>query len=174
MKPVRGPLRLLAAGLLIPSVAFAGTSYDQARVVGVQPIYQTVSYTVPREQCSEQRVQTGSGGGVSPALPLLTAIAGGALGSAVAHGHNNSHAGAAIGAVFGGAVGYDIARRNAGPRYVTYGTQEVCTTVQDVHEEERISGYDVRYEYLGRTYSTTTQYPPGDTVRVRVDVSPAF
>ena len=56
MKPVRiprrAPLRLFAAGLLIPSGAFAGASYEQARVVGVQPIYQTVSYAAPREQCS--------------------------------------------------------------------------------------------------------------------------
>ena len=120
-------------------------SYEQARVIGVQPVYETVSYTVPREQCNEQRVQTASGGGMSPAIPLLGAIAGGALGSAVANGHNNKQAGAVIGAVFGGAVGYDVARRNATPRYVTYGTQEVCTEVQDMHEEERISGYNVRY-----------------------------
>jgi uncharacterized protein YcfJ len=168
------PHRTFATLVLIPSVAFAAPSYDQARVVGVEPMYETVSYTVPREQCSEQRVQTGSGGGVSPALPLLAAVAGGALGSAVAHGHNNKQAGAVIGAVFGGAVGYDVARRNATPRYVTYGTQQVCTEVQDVHEEQRISGYSVRYQYLGQTYSTVTQYPPGDTVRVRVDVAPAF
>jgi len=166
-------LRMLVAGALIPSAAFA-SSYDQARVVGVQPLYETVSYTSPREQCSEQRVQTGRYGGPSPAVPLIGAIAGGVLGSAVANGHDNKQAGAAIGAVFGGAVGYDYARRNAAPRYTTYGTQEVCTEVQDVHEEERVTGYRVRYEYLGRVYETTTRNPPGDSVRVRVDVTPAF
>ncbi len=168
------PLRMFVASALLPSVAFAGVSYDQARVISVQPIVETVSYAVPREQCSEQRVQTGRGGGVSPAIPLLAAIAGGALGSAVAHGHNNQQAGAAIGAVFGGAVGYDVARRNASPRYVTYGTQQVCTQVQDIHDEQRISGYNVRYQYLGKVYSTVTQNRPANTVRVRVDVTPAF
>lgn len=166
-------LRVLAAATLLPSMAFAG-SYEQARVVGVQPVYETVSYTVPREQCDQQRVQTASGGGISPAIPLLGAIAGGVLGSAVAKGHHNQQAGAAIGAVFGGAVGYDVARRNATPRYVTYGTQEVCSEVQETHEEERISGYNVRYTYMGQTYTTYTRNPPGDTVRVRVDVTPAF
>ena len=106
-------------------------------------------------------------------MPLLAAVAGGALGSAITN-HHNQRAGGVVGAVFGGAVGYDVARRNAQPRYVTYGTQEVCTVVQDTHEEERVSGYRVRYEYLGQTYSTVTRSPPGDTVRVRVDVSPAF
>ena len=166
--------RILVAGLLLPSVASAGGTYDQARVVGVEPLYETVSYAAPREQCSEQRVQSASGGGVSPALPLLAAITGGALGAAVAHGHNNQQAGAAIGAVFGGAVGYDVARRNAQPRSVTYSTQEVCSVVQDIHEEQRLSGYRVRYEYLGQTYWTTTLNQPGETVRVRVDVTPAF
>ncbi len=164
---------VLAVTVLIPSVVFAGPTYDQARVVNVQPMYETVSYTVPREQCSEQRVQTGSGGGINPAVPLLAAVAGGALGSAITN-HHNQRAGGVIGAVFGGAVGYDVARRNAQPHYVTYGTQEVCTVVQDTHEEERISGYRVQYQYLGQTYSTVTRNPPGDTVRVRVDVSPAF
>jgi len=162
----------LAVGALVPSFAFAGT-YEQARVVGVQPMYTTVSTTVPREQCSEQRVQTGAGGGVSPAPTLIGAVTGGLLGAAIGN-HHNQAAGTAIGTVFGGAIGYDIARRNATPTYATYQTQEVCTTVQDVHEEERISGYQVRYEYLGQIYQTVTPYPPGQTVRVRVDVTPAF
>jgi uncharacterized protein YcfJ len=164
---------VLTAGVLLPSVAFAGTTYDQARVISAQPMYEIVSVTAPREQCSEQRVQTGSGGGINPAVPLLAAVAGGVLGSAITN-HHNQRAGGVVGAVFGGAVGYDVARRNAQPRYVTYGTQEVCTVVQDTHEEERVNGYRVQYQYLGQTYSTVMRNPPGDTVRVRVDVSPAF
>jgi uncharacterized protein YcfJ len=118
-------------------------------------------------------VQTGAGGGVSAAPTLIGAVTGGLLGAAIGN-HHNQAAGTAIGTVFGGAVGYDIARRNATPTYTTYGTQEVCTTVQDVHEEERINGYQVRYEYLGQIYQTVMPYAPGRTVRVRVDVTPAF
>ena len=166
-------LPVLAFSALVPSFAL-GASYDEARVIDVQPLTETVSYTVPRQVCSEQRVATGSYGGTNVAVPVLGAIAGGVLGSAVAHGHDNKRAGAAIGAVFGGAVGYDYARRTASPRYTTYDTQNMCTEVQDTHEEERVTGYRVRYEYLGETYVTTTANPPGDTVRVRVDVTPAF
>jgi uncharacterized protein YcfJ len=164
--------RLLLAGLLAPSVAFAGVTYDQARVVDVQPVYQTVTYQVPREICQEQRVQTGAYGGQSAAPPLLGAVLGGVLGHAVTH--KNQPVGTAIGAVVGGAIGYNIAKQNAQPQYATYGTQEVCNTVNDTHEEQRISGYQVRYEYLGQRYTTMTSNPPGSTVRVRVDVSPAF
>jgi len=164
--------RVLLAGLLAPSVAFAGVTYDQARVVDVQPVYQTVTYQVPREVCQEQRVQTGAGGGQSAAPPLLGAVIGGVLGHAVAN--KNQPVGTAIGAVLGGAIGYNIARQNAQPQYVTYGTQEVCSTVRDTHEEQRLTGYQVRYEYLGQRYTTITHNQPGDTVRVRVDVTPAF
>lgn len=164
--------RLLCVGLLVPSVAFAGVTYDQARVVDVQPVYQTVSYQVPREICQEQRVQTGSGGGQSAAAPVLGAVVGGVLGHAVTS--KNQPVGTAIGAVLGGALGYTVAKQNAQPQYTTYGTQEVCSTVQDTHEEQRISGYQVRYEYLGQRYVTITPNQPGNTVRVRVDVSPAF
>jgi uncharacterized protein YcfJ len=164
--------QLALAGVLIPTAALAGVTYDQARVIGVEPIVETVTYTVPREICQEQRVQTGAGGGPSPAVPLLGAATGGLIGSAVSG--NDQALGVAVGAVVGGAIGYDVARRNAQPPYVTYGTQEVCSTVQDTHEEERISGYRVKYEYLGQRYTAVTANPPGDTVRVRVDVSPAF
>jgi uncharacterized protein YcfJ len=164
--------QLLCAAVLIPSAAIAGGTYDQARVIDVQPILETVTHTVPREVCQEQRVQTGAGGGPSPAIPLLGAVTGGLLGSAV--GGNDQAAGVAVGAVVGGVIGYDVAKRNARPRYVTYGNQEVCSVVQDTREEERISGYRVRYEYLGQRYTAETPNPPGDTVRVRVDLSPAF
>jgi uncharacterized protein YcfJ len=163
---------LLLAGLLAPGAAFAGVTYDQARVVDVQPVYQTVTYQVPREICQEQRVQTGAGGGQSAAPPVLGAVIGGVLGHAVTS--KNQPVGTAIGAVLGGAIGYNIARQNAQPQYVAYGTQEVCSTVQDTHEEQRLSGYQVRYEYLGQRYTTITHSQPGNTVRVRVDVTPAF
>jgi uncharacterized protein YcfJ len=163
---------MLVAALLAPALAAAGATYDQARVIDVQPEYGTMVSTVPREVCQEQRVQTGAGGGQSPVPPLVGAALGGVAGNAVSN--KNQPVGAAIGAVLGGAIGYDIARRNARPQYVTYGTQEVCTVVQDTHEEQRLTGYRVRYEYLGQRYSAVTPNPPGATVRVRVDVSPAF
>jgi uncharacterized protein YcfJ len=170
MSNVKRIAMVLAA--LAPVSAWAGVTYDQARVVGVEPLYETVVSTVPRQVCREQVVQTGAGGGVSPVAPLLGAVLGGVFGNAVSS--KNQPVNATVGAVVGGAIGYDIARRNARPQYVTYGTQQACTEVQDTLEEQRLSGYRVSYEYLGQRYSAVTQRPPGATVRVRVDVSPAF
>lgn len=169
MTHVKRIAMVLAA--LAPVGVYAGVTYDQARVVGVEPLYQTVVSTVPRQVCRKQLVQTG-GGGVSSAPPLIGAVLGGVLGNAVSS--KNQPVNATVGAVLGGAIGYDIARRNARPQYVTYDTRELCTRVQDTLEEQQLSGYRVSYEYLGRRYSAVTQNPPGATVRVRVDVSPAF
>jgi len=44
--------------------------------------------------------------------------------------------------------------------------------VDEVHSEERISGYDVAYAYGGETYSTVLDYDPGRYVEVRVSVTP--
>ena len=163
---------VLQAALLAPAIAFAGVTYDQARVVDVKPLYKIVSTTVPRQLCREEQVQTGSGGGQSAAIPVIGAVIGGVLGHAVSN--KNQPVGTAVGAVLGGAVGYNVARQNARPQYTTYTTQEVCTVVDDIHEEERLNGYQVRYEYLGQLYTAVTPNHPGDTVRIRVDVSPAF
>ena len=42
----------------------------------------------------------------------------------------------------------------------------------DDYGDGRVSGYDVTYEYGGRTYRTRTGYHPGERMRVRVDVRP--
>lgn len=42
----------------------------------------------------------------------------------------------------------------------------------DYYDDRRVSGYDVTYEYAGRTYHTRTDHHPGDRIRVRVDVRP--
>ena len=50
--------------------------------------------------------------------------------------------------------------------------EPVCREVIEYTEEERVVGYDVAYRYNGRTYETRTDYDPGPSLRVRVDVAP--
>lgn len=159
--------------LLLPSLAFGSTTYERARVVGVQPVYETVAYTTPVEQCTEARVAYGQPRRGSVTGPILGAIIGGALGNAVGHNKKNKQVGTAVGAVLGGSIGADIARNNRRSDQVRYRTEEVCDVVHETREEERIAGYDVSYVYAGTTYRTRMNRDPGDSIRVRVRVSPA-
>lgn len=168
--------RLLIPAVLTPTVAFAGghSHVDRARVVEVEPIYHTVEYAVPREQCRVVDVpyDRGRGHRASTSAPIVGAIIGGALGNAVGHKKSNKRVGAAVGALLGGSIGYDISRRNHERRHVSYRTQEVCEVVDDYRTEEKLSGYDVTYRYAGQTYTTRMDSHPGTSIPVRVSVSP--
>jgi uncharacterized protein YcfJ len=168
--------RLALPLLLVPSLAFSATSYDSARVVGVDPIYENVSYNVPVEQCREEQVRytEPSPRRSSATAPILGAIIGGALGNAVGHNKSNKKVGTIIGAVLGGSIGADIGRRHRGYSNgpARYRTEQVCDVVDEVRSEERLAGYNVSYVYAGNTYTTRMQRDPGTSVRVRVRVSP--
>ncbi len=160
---------------LVPGLVLADTHYARAQVVSVEPLYETVSYEVPREQCHMQRVEYRQDNGYrSRTAPIVGAIIGGAVGNAVGHHKVNKQVGTVVGAILGGSIGADIANRNR-QQYsqVSYGEQQVCQVVNDVREEERLAGYRVTYRYAGTTYVTRMNRDPGPTLRVRVSVTPA-
>jgi uncharacterized protein YcfJ len=167
--------RLVLPVLLVPSVALASTTYDQARVIGADPIYENVTVEVPVRECrTEQIAYPRASQRASATGPILGAIIGGALGNAVGHKKRNKQVGTVVGAVLGGSIGADMTRRHRGYRgdEVTYRTEEVCHVVNEVRTEQRFTGYDVRYVYGGTTYSTVMPHDPGQSIRVRVSVRP--
>lgn len=113
---------------------------------------------------------------------VIGGIAGAVLGSKVGEG-SGQYVGTAVGSMVGGMAGrsiYDSSQRN---RQVTRGTVTVCDPLPVgagdygngdgyYSGNENLEGYDVTYEYAGRTYQTRTDYHPGDRIRVRVDVRP--
>jgi uncharacterized protein YcfJ len=172
-------LRYVTPLLLVPSFALAGTSVDRAQVVDVEPVYRSVEYTVPTEQCRlvevAQRRDRHHDGHRSYTAPILGAIIGGAIGNAVGHSKTNKKVGTAVGAVLGGSIGHDVGRRHAESRHrsrVSYTTEEVCETVYETREEVTVDGYDVTYRYAGQTHTTRMDHDPGRYVRVRVQVTP--
>ena len=176
----RGLLRTCVVTLgVVPGLALGSAAYDEARVVRTVPVYETVSYEVPAETCRTERVAYPQGVPVarSATVPLIGAILGGALGNAVGHNKRNKQVGAVVGAVLGGSIGADIARQQRAARSagetVRYRHEEVCEVVREVHQREQLSGYDVTYVYGGQTYNTIMPHDPGQTLRVRVRVSPA-
>jgi uncharacterized protein YcfJ len=115
---------------------------------------------------------------------VVGGIAGAVLGSKVGEG-SGQYVGTAIGSMVGGMAGRSIYENSQRNRQVTRGTVTVCDPIPVGSRtgsygngngyysgNENLEGYDVTYEYNGRSYQTRTDYHPGDRIRVRVDVRP--
>ena len=161
-------LALAATGALS---AQAQTFVDRARVQDVQPQYETVQ--VPRQECASQWVQdapqpVSEGRGYGGAI--IGGVAGGLLGNQVGKGHGKEAATAA-GAVIGAITG-DRLQNNQPQQVVQASPREVrtCRTVNDT--QQRLTGYRVTYEYRGNNYQTVMHDQPGQSLPVRVSVTP--
>lgn len=182
----QSPMKTAVGALVVTTTVLAGTaqaggvSEVQARVLHVEPLFAQVEVAVPREVCRQQDVaiepRTRRFGQRSATGPLLGAVIGGAIGNAVGSGKRNKQVGVAVGALLGGSIGADIARQRRAERYrdqpVRYRRETVCTVENDYRIEERPNGYRVTYRFAGETYETFTDYRPGETIPVRVAVTP--
>ncbi len=153
---------------LPPPVSAENVEFAYADVLRSNPVYDTFSTSVPREECYDERVERSTGGNTTGGT-VLGAIIGGALGNQVGSGDGRKAATVA-GAVIGGAIGRDQASRNDG-RYEDI--ERRCRIIEEVREERRLLGYDVEYRYRGEVYMSRLDYDPGDKLRVRVSVAPA-
>jgi uncharacterized protein YcfJ len=146
------------------------TAFVYARVVDVEPMVRYVTVNRPRQECWNEVVR-------EPAHPYGTVgptIAGGIVGAAIGRqfgSGNDRDVLTMLGAVAGSAVANQRAQRNQG-----YATRDVaverCEIVHQRVTEERIDGYLVTYQYQGRRHTMQTATPPGDRVRLAVDVRP--
>lgn len=141
-----------------------------ADVLRVDPVYDQVDVSRPREECYDAEVvDRHDSRGNNAAGTVIGAIVGGALGNTVGKGDGRKAATVA-GALVGGAIGNNTARRD--DRYYS-STETRCRTVEDRVSERRIIGYDVQYRYRGDVYMSHLDYDPGERMRVRVSVAPA-
>lgn len=178
----------LLASLLLSGAALAN-DYGRDRqfgetawadVVNVEPIYSSYDRPVADSQCYQQPVAYREpvryrSGHRDRTPAILGAIVGGVVGSQFGSGSGRDAATAA-GALLGYSAVRDDQRRygghyaSGGREYTRYENR--CTTQTNYVREETISGYDVTYRYLGKTYRTTTDYDPGRRIEVAVDVRP--
>ena len=141
-----------------------------ADVLRVDPVYDQVQVSRPREECYDAEVvEHRDPRGNNAAGTVIGAIVGGALGNTVGKGDGRKAATVA-GALVGGAIGNNSARRD--DRYYS-STETRCRTVDERVSERRIIGYDVQYRYRGDVYMSHLDYDPGERMRVRVSVTPA-
>jgi len=142
----------------------------RARVLSSTPVYDTINE--PRRECWTETVgqetrsyRDGNNNGGA----VLGAIAGGLIGSTVGKG-NGKVAAAAVGAATGAVVGDRW--NNGSIRYESYPQQvERCRTRDDFRQV--VSGYDVRYRFQDREYSTRLPYDPGRWLNLNVSFSVA-
>lgn len=169
-------LGALAAG----SAAYAGkpgsTEYVYGRVVEVDPIVRYITVERPRRECWEEMVYA------EPRRPRYRTagptIAGGIIGGAVGRQFGSGSGRDAmtlIGTLVGSAVANERAVRRQSQSRSREGRVvpvERCEVVSERHTEERVDGYRVTYEYQGRHYEMRTHEPPGDRVRLRLNLVP--
>lgn len=145
---------LLSAVLISSGVAMA---QEFGRVISSTPV--TTQINVPRQVCTTETVavaQRKSGAGA-----LVGAIAGGAVGNAIGGGSGKTAA-TMIG-LFGGAI---LGDQIEGSPPSQYENVQRCN-VQN-YTENRITAYNVVYEYAGRRHSVQMPNDPGRTIRLQV------
>ena len=148
-------------------------NYGYADVLRVDPIYETVRYREPREECyDEPVVRRERGGGDPTGGTVVGAIIGGVIGNQVGKGRGRDAATVA-GAIAGGAIGRNIDKNNGGPDRVYESSERRCRIVDVEREDRRVAGYDVEYRYKGDVFVSRLGYDPGNKLRVRVSIQPA-
>ena len=147
----------LLTGLMATLAAAPAQAQEVGKVISSTPIIQQVA--VPRQVCNNEQVVTQ--GQKSGAGAAMGAIAGGAVGNQI--GHGGGRAAATMLGLFGGAV---LGDKIEGP-----GTPEVrnvqnCST-QTIYEN-RTMAYNVVYEFAGKQYTVQMPQDPGPTVRLQI------
>jgi uncharacterized protein YcfJ len=168
--------RKLTALLAIGTGLFAGvanahqTRFAMARVLNVEPAYETVIVQTPVRRCHrevvERQVTTGPNVG---GQTLAGAIVGAAIGRQFGDGRGRN-ALTALGAVAGSAVARDRAEKLRGsPRVVVIREPvERCTTEYRRNAQRQFTGYWVDYLYRGREYRILSRERPGRRIRIQV------
>jgi uncharacterized protein YcfJ len=159
---------LLAGGFIALPATAGDVYYDAARVLYVTPNMERVNK--PRQECHTEHIQESyRSGGQDNAGAIIGGITGGLIGSQVGKG-NGRVAAAAVGAATGAVVG-DRMDNSPAPYYGNSTRQfERCAMVDNWQMVNR--GYNVTYRFNDRTYTTMMPYDPGNTIRIRVAVTP--
>lgn len=168
---------IIVSTLLLAGFAQAREFNDTARVLDVRPHYEQVS--VPYQECwnetrREVRPQYDGRRDSNLGGAIVGGVVGGLLGHQVGGGHGKDVA-TVGGAIAGTVIGSRIQSGN-GERYQEQvdesRTVQRCT--QRERREDRLTGYDVTYEYKGEAYHAILPENPGRRlpVRVTMDVSP--
>ena len=154
---------LLLIGLACTCSAISVQAQEVGKVISSTPIIQQVA--VPRQVCNNEQVVTQ--GQKSGAGAAMGAIAGGAIGNNV--GQGSGRAAATMLGLFGGAI---LGDKIEGPSTPEVRNVQNCS--QQMFYENRTMAYNVVYEFAGKQYTVQMPQDPGPTVRLQITpVAPA-
>ena len=148
-------MKNLAIALLM-SATCAAHAQEVGQVISRTAVYQQV--IVPRQTCSQTPVAVSNPS--SGAGAVMGAIAGGVVGNQI--GGGSGRALATIAGVMGGAIMGDKIE-NPGSQIQN---QTTCTT-QNIYEN-RLTGFNVVYEFAGKQYNVVLPQDPGPTLQLQV------
>ena len=165
-------MKVIQKAVLISSVVAAGVVQaapasqfqDWGRVLSSSARYERINE--PQQICRDERVFVPSESR-NNAGAVLGGLAGAIIGSQVGKG-NGRVAAAAVGAATGAIAGDRMG--GGGASGSVEQTVQRCESVDRWHS--RRIGYDVVYEYQGRTYSSFMREAPGNFLRLQVSVRP--
>jgi uncharacterized protein YcfJ len=135
----------------------APPSGEAGRVLQTIPVLQQVA--VPRQICTDEQVTVP--GQKSGAGAAMGAIAGGAIGNQI--GDGSGRAAATVLGILGGVM---LGDKIEGNPSASVHTQRRCTT-QTVYETRAVA-YNVTYEYGGKQYTVQMPQDPGPWVQLQV------
>lgn len=133
----------------------------RARVVHVDPIYERVRYSVPVEQCWDERVRRDRRVSSTGA-----AIAGGAAGAIIGNRVSDGKGlGTVVGAIAGAAIGNSLGK-NGDVRESRRGYERHCEVRHEERFDRRVVAYWVTYEHRGRRDVARLNHDPGRYVDI--------
>ncbi len=147
----------LLAGLIATLTCASVQAQEVGKVISSTPIIQQVA--VPRQVCNNQQVV--SEGQKSGAGAAMGAIAGGAIGNSM--GQGSGRAAATMLGLFGGAILGDKVEGGGTPE-----VRNVQSCSQQMFYENRTMAYNVVYEFAGKQYTVQMPQDPGPTVRLQI------
>ncbi|GAA6138212.1 glycine zipper 2TM domain-containing protein [Arenicella sp. 4NH20-0111] len=165
--------------------SYANEAFDYAKVVNVEPLYETYQVNNPVEQCYDERVRVRDNRRHSRHDSKTPEILGGIIGGAIGNRIGKKGGGKArdvatvVGAVLGGSIARDVKHNKRNNRYHDrydrqdrYETVQRCETRDSYETRQELIGYDVTYKYRGNIFHNRFDEHPGKRIKVKVTVNP--
>ena len=176
-------LALAVAAALLAPAALAQSFTDEAAVIEARPVVERIP--IKREECWNERVRgyeqrrvtrSDTGAAIGPGT-VLGAVIGGVVGHQFGNSSGGRDRATGAGAVVGGLIGNQVDRDNRGEPVERVEVERVpareverCRLVEELREAT--VGWDVRYTYRNREFSTRMPFDPGRRLTVAVNVTP--